>query len=189
MVVRLASIRKTTAITGARRKTSKDDEDLQDGQIRMCRTCHLPQRGHICSGKYEPARQQAIDDRKRGIAPEDGKPQFGVVDTDKGVVYGVYGRKDRREIAGYQAVSWEQYARTQEREGDDIWNEECYVCNKTGKVNPCYECNLVAHPRCLVRKLLPRGLSSTEEMLCPTCVDEAISSMEKTATETNFTKK
>jgi len=56
--------------------------------------------------------------------------------------------------------------------GDHIWNENCQECEGAGKVYPCYSCNCVWHPRCLVRKVMPRGLQAHEELVCPECVRE-----------------
>jgi hypothetical protein len=112
-----------------------------------------------------------------GQADKDADPKFGIVNMETMKIYGVYGRYDRRELEGAKVESWQDFAQSQGRDGSDIWADECYICDGKGRVHACYGCNMAAHPRCLVRKTLPKGLKDEEELLCTECTTEALKTM------------
>ena len=96
-----------------------------------------------------------------------------MVESDTPTLYGVYARNDRRkETLVRPLVDWAAESEKMGQVGDHIWNENCQECEGAGKVYPCYSCNCVWHPRCLVRKVMPRGLQAHEELVCPECVRE-----------------
>ena len=153
-----------------------------DGGLRtICARCHQPKRNHKCKGRYIPARQLAVARRRLGLADVDARPVFGIVETSENdevepKVYGVYAPNDVRlmnTIDG-RLTSWEEEAKKQGRVEDDIWNEECFKCEKKGKVYTCYGCNLAYHARCSVAPVLSRRLRFEEDFLCPDCLRDCV---------------
>ena len=153
-----------------------------DGGLRtICARCHQPKRNHKCKGRYIPARQLAVARRRLGLADLDARPVFGIVETSEDAevqpkVYGVYAPNDVRLMNTIEGrlTSWEEEAKKQGRTEDDIWNEECFKCEKKGKVYTCYGCNLAYHARCSVAPVLSRRLRFEEDFLCPDCLRDCV---------------
>ena len=148
------------------------------GMIVLCKVCKLPKRGHVCSGRYIPVRQSAINRRRMGIAAAGAPPLFGLLTTkdDKTSLSGVYGSNDFRPVFGARIPSWEGLCASKGRTGDDIWDEHCTNCQGTGKVYSCFSCNRVYHPRCLTRSVLNRRLNADEELMCKECFKDSLAS-------------
>ena len=149
------------------------------GLRNLCKRCHKPKRNHKCQGRYIPVRQLTAARRRLGLADEGARAIFGlVVREDKEAtpeVFGVYAPNDVRKMNLLELPQdWETVAGGLGQDGDHIWNEECFKCEKKGKVYNCFGCNLVFHPHCSVRPLLSRRLRTTEEFLCPDCLRDCV---------------
>ena len=147
----------------------KEGEDV-DGSLQLCTKCHVPKRGHKCTGTYQPARQSVVAQRRLGKATQEAKPLFGIVRKDP--IFGpqlitVHGKYDRRQPEKFTLKAWQEEGKeTEGKRADHIWNDECEVCGTAGQLPCCYGCNVVYHERCLVRKTIPRGLRHEEDLLC-----------------------
>ena len=149
------------------------------GLRNLCKRCHKPKRNHKCQGRYIPVRQLTAARRRLGLADEGARAIFGLVVRENTEatpeVFGVYAPNDVRKMNLLELPQdWETVAGGLGQDGDHIWNEECFKCEKRGKVYNCFGCNLVFHPHCSVRPLLSRRLRTTEEFLCPDCLRDCV---------------
>ena len=151
--------------------------DADGGASQLCGKCHAGRKGHHCSGRYQPARQAVVNERRRGKDPNNNVPFFGIAMRKRGgseyTYRGVFAPYDLRVMEG-EIEKFEDLVRRQEgREAKaDDWNDYCESCNKKGGVVMCLGCNLVYHEKCLVTRMVEGGLKRNEELLCPGCVQE-----------------
>ena len=151
--------------------------DADGGASQLCGKCHAGRKGHRCSGRYQPARQAVVNERRRGKDPDNNAPFFGIAMRKRGggeyTYRGVFAPYDLRVMEG-EIEKFEDLVRRQEgREAKaDDWNDYCESCNKKGGVVMCLGCNLVYHEKCLVTRMVEGGLKRNEELLCPGCVQE-----------------
>jgi hypothetical protein len=145
------------------------------GPIQMCKVCHLPRRGHKCKGRYRPIRQSTHNREKLGLASPDAQPKFGILDfadPEEPQLIGMYNRHDKRKLRWDKTVkTWEEEAKENGEEGIHIWNDNCEICDGSGKMDCCYYCNLTFHGRCLTKNFIPRGLKAHEELVCKDCLN------------------
>ena len=147
----------------------------------LCAVCHQPKRGHKCTGVYVPVRQTAANRARIGRAARDAPYLFGVLDCSKEppTLHGVHGRNDWRPLEMTQPLeNWGARAKAAGVSAQEAWNVACEVCEGRGRVDCCYSCNLVYHPRCLTKKTIPRGLKAHEELVCPSCTSSLVSGLE-----------
>ena len=148
------------------------------GMRNLCNRCHKNKRNHKCTGRYIPVRQLTIARRRLGLADAGAPAIFGLVDTtdaEAPEVFGVYASNDVRKMNVLNPPeSWQEVSAKMGEEGDHIWAEECFKCEKRGRVIGCYSCNLAFHARCSVQPVLARRLRTTEEFMCPDCLRDCV---------------
>ena len=146
----------------------------------LCAVCHQSKRGHKCPGVYIPVRQIAANRARLRRVAGDAPYLFGVLDCSKEplTLQGVCGRNDWRPLKLRQPLEdWAARAKAAGVSSQEAWNHACEVCEGRGRVDCCYSCNLVYHPRCLTKKTIPRWMKAHEELVCPSCTETLVAGL------------